>query len=125
MQVARFPRLYRILHYGAAAGGWFLYFYELVRISWQTPRRELVSFAILLILTVLLMHLVIVLWIAHNKLKASKGKRGLCTRYIVPAFSRDYVGRQLVLDEVCWISREIVVRVDGGTKCYSLAPELE
>jgi hypothetical protein len=125
MQDSRFPRLYMFLRYASAAMGWLLYAYEWVHVSWQTPRREPVTFAILLILTMFLMHFSIAWWIDHNKRLASAGKRGLYTRYIVPSFVQDYLGRQLVLHEDCHDSQEIHVHIDGGTKFCVPAPEME
>jgi hypothetical protein len=125
MQDSEFPRLYRFLRYASAAIGWLLYCYEWVHVSWQTPRQEPVTFVFLFILTVVLMHLAIAWWIDHNKLIAAAGKRGLSTRYIVPVFVQDYLGRQLVLHDDCRLSQEILVRVDGGTKFYIPAPVME
>lgn len=125
MQQSRFPRLYKFLRYASAAIGWLLYAYEWVHVSWQTPRREPIVFVILFILTVLAMHFSIIWWISHNKRLAAAGKRGLSTRYIVPAIVQDYLGRQLVLHEACSGSQEILVRVDGGIKFYAPAPVME
>lgn len=113
------------LRYAFATIGWLIYAFEWVHVSWQTPRREPVTFAFLLILTVVLMHVSIALWIDHNKRLASAGKRGLSTRYIVPVFSQDYLGRQLVLQHECRMSQEIMVHIDGGTKFYVPAPVME
>ncbi len=126
MQESRFPRLYKFLRYASATIGWLLYVYEWVHVSWQTPSREPVAFVFLFIFTVVLMHLSIVWWIDHNKRRALAGKRGLCTRYIVPAISQDYLGRQLVLDEDCGDSQEILVHIDGGIKFYfpAMVPEV-
>lgn len=125
MQNSSYPRLYKFLRYASAAIGWLLYAYEWVHVSWQTPRREPVVFVILFILTIILMHLAIVWWIDHNKRRALAGKRGLCTRYIVPNISHDYLGRELVLNDGCRLSQEILVRVDGGLKFYAPAPVME
>jgi len=125
MQESSYPKLYGILRYGCAAGGWLLYCYEWVRVSWQTPRREPITFVFLFILTVVAMHFGIVWWIDHNKRRAAAGKRGRSTRYIVPNIAQDYLGRQLVLDDDCTACQEIVVRIDGGTKFYIPAPVME
>jgi hypothetical protein len=122
MPVSRYPRLYKFLRRVAAGCGWLLYFYEWVHVSWETPRSEPVAFAILLVVATLLMHASIAAWIAHNKRLAAKGMRGRMTRYTVPCFSRDYLGRELVLDEASRLSREIVVSIDGDTKFYMPAP---
>jgi hypothetical protein len=118
MPVSRHPRLYKFLRRAAAACGWFLYFYEWVHVSWQTPRAEPVSFAVLLILATLLMHAGIAAWIAHNRRLAARGTRGRMTRYTVPVFTQDYLGRQLVVHEATRTSREVIVRIDGDTKFY-------
>jgi hypothetical protein len=125
MQDSSYPRLYKFLRYASAAVGWLLYAYEWVHVSWQTPRREPVVFVILFILTIVLMHFSIVWWIDHNKRLALAGKRGLCTRYVVPSFSQDYLGRELVMHDECRLSQEILVRVDGGLKFYAPAPVME
>jgi hypothetical protein len=125
MQDSSYPRLYKYLRYASAAVGWLLYAYEWVHVSWQTPRREPVVFVILFILTLVAMHFSIVWWIDHNKRRALAGKRGLCTRYVVPSFSQDYLGRELVMHDECRLSQEILVRVDGGLKFYVPAPVME
>lgn len=124
MPVSRYPRLYKFLRHVAAACGWLLYFYEWVHVSWQTPRHEPIAFAILLISATLLMHAGIAAWIAHNKRLAATGKRGRMTRYTVPAFTQDYLGRQLVVHEETRQSQEVIIRVDGDTKFYLPAQEL-
>ncbi|HTV15667.1 MAG TPA: hypothetical protein VME68_13190 [Acidobacteriaceae bacterium] len=120
----RYPRLYKSLRHMAAAFGWLLYFYEWVHVSCQTPRHEPIAFVILLISATLLMHAGIAAWISHNKRLAAKGKRGLMTRYTVPVFSQDSLGRQLVVHEQTRQSQEVIVRVDGDTKFYLPALEL-
>lgn len=125
MQDSRYPRLYKFLRYASAAIGWLLYAYEWVHVSYQTPRREPITFVFLFVLTVIVMHLSIVWWVDHNKRRAAAGRRGLCTRYIVPVFVQDYLGRELVLHDECNMSQEIHVHIDGGTKFYVPAPVME
>lgn len=122
MPASRYSRLYKFLRRLTAACGWILYVYEWVHVSWETPRREPVTFAILLVAGTLLMHVTIAGWIAHNKRLAVKGTRGQVTRYTVPCFSRDYLGREIVLPEAARLSQEVIVRVDGSTKFYLPAP---
>lgn len=118
MPSSRYPRLYKYLRHIAAACGWLLYLYEWVHVSWQTPRREPVAFAILLISVTLLMHAGIAAWISHNKRLAANGKRGRMTRYTVPSFTQDTLGRQLFVHDAAHQSREIIVGVEGDTKYY-------
>jgi hypothetical protein len=122
MPTSRYPHLYKFLRRLTAACGWILYVYEWVHVSWETPRREPVTFALLLVAGTLLMHATIAAWIAHNKRLAARGARGQVTRYTVPSFSRDYLGREIVLHEASWSSQEVIVRVDGGRKFYLPAP---
>jgi hypothetical protein len=118
MHVPSYPRLYKFLRHAAAGCGWLLYFYEWVHVSWETPGREPISFVILFLLSALLMHAGIAAWIAHNKRLAAAGKRGSLTRYTVPVFTQDYLGRQLVVHEATRLSQEVTVRVEGDTKFY-------
>jgi hypothetical protein len=124
MQGSNKPRLYKFLRHIAAGCGWLLYLYEWVHVSWETPSHEPISFVILFIISALLMHAGIAAWIAHNKRLAAAGKRGRLTRYTVPVFTQDYLGRQLVVHEATRLSQEVIVRVEGETKFYMPVPAL-
>jgi hypothetical protein len=125
MQVSSYPRLYKFLRHVAAGCGWLLYFYEWVHVSWETPSHEPISFAILFLLSALLMHVGIAAWISHNKRLAAAGRRGRITRYTVPVFTQDYLGRQLVVHEATRLSQEVIVRVEGDTKFYMPVPVVQ
>lgn len=118
-------QLYRFLRRATAVCGWLLYFYEWVHVSYSTPSREAVSFAILMLIAGPLIHLSVVAWIAHNKRLAVRGTRGLATRYTSPAFTHDHLGRQLFLEENFLHSREIVISVEGDSKFYAAVPQVQ
>lgn len=105
----------------SAVCGWLLYVYEWVHVSYRTPSREAVSFAVLLIWASLLIHLGIASWIAHNKRLAARGTRGRSTRYTPPSFSHDHLGRQLHFFHQSDVGREIMISIDGDSKFYAPA----
>ncbi len=116
-------RLYRIdfLSRATTACGWLLYVYEMVHVSRCTPRKEEISFVILVILAGLLIHVSIVVWIGHNKRLAMQGRRGHSTRYTTPVFTHDHLGRQLFFERHFLLSRELVVSIEGNSKFYASA----
>lgn len=114
-----YPHLRRI----SAGCGWLLFGYEWVHVSYQTPRKEQLVFVTILVTSLLLIHIGIYFWIAHNKRLAAQGRRGLMTRYTSPVFSQDHLGRELLLDAGSLLSRELVVSINGNCKVYAAAPE--
>jgi len=115
--------LYSFLRRLTAGIGWLLFGYEWVHVSAQTPGKEQIVFVIILVTSLLLIHVGIHSWIAHNNRLAAKGRRGLATRYTSPVFSQDHLGRQLLLDASSLLSREIVVSINGDCKVYAAALE--
>jgi hypothetical protein len=118
-------QLYKFLRRATAACGWLLYIYEWVHVSYSTPSKEAVSFAILLVVATLVIHLGVTAWIAHNKQLAIRGTRGRATRYTSPTFTHDHLGRQLFLDEHFLQSREIVISVEGNSKYYAAVAQAQ
>ena len=113
--------LRRMLYIVSAIGGWVLFVIEWVRVSRQTAHADEIILVIVLILSLLLIHFGTYSWIGHNKRIAASGKRGSMTRYASPEFSRDYLGRALIVDRNVNESREILISVDGETKAYHSA----
>ncbi len=124
MSRAHKMQLYRVLRYFLAECGWLMFIYEWIRVSRETPGKDQITLVFVLVPSLLLIHAGVSVWIAHNKSLAANGKRGLVTRYISPAFSRDHLGRQLIM-ESGWLScSEIVVSIDGDSKCYTPRAEV-
>ncbi len=110
--------LRRVFYIISAIGGWILFVIEWIRVTHRTAHADEIILVIVLISSLLLIHIGTYSWIGHNKRIAASGKRGSMTRYASPAYSHDYLGRALVLDEKVRESREIVVSIDGDTKIY-------
>jgi hypothetical protein len=110
--------LRRMFYIVSAIGGWALFVIEWIRVSHQTAHSDEIILVVVLILSLLLIHIGTYSWIGHNKRIAARGKRGSTTRYASPQFSRDYLGRALVIDGNVHESREILISVDGETKAY-------
>jgi len=119
----RKAQLYSYLRRISAGCGWLLFGYEWVHVSYETPRREQLLFVFILVTNLIAIHISIHFWIAHNKRLATQGRRGLMTRYTSPVFSQDHLGRRLFLDDRSFLSREIVVSINGDCKFYAAAPE--
>ncbi len=90
--------LRKMFYIASAIGGWVLFVIEWVRVSRQTAHADEIILVIVLILSLLLIHIGTYSWIGHNKRIAARGKRGSMTRYASPQFSRDYLGRALIVD---------------------------
>lgn len=108
----------KVLYFVCALGGWALFLVEWVRVSSQTAQSEALILIIVLALSLLLIHLGTHTWIGHNRRIAAKGKRGSMTRYASPDFSRDSLGRLMVIDSAVYQSQEILISIDGETKVY-------
>ena len=121
MSEAREFKLYRFLRNFIVGCGWLLFLYEWINVSYQTPRRERITLAFVLIPSLFFIQFCIYLWIAHNKRLATQGNRGIATRYTSPAFSQDHLGRRLILDDGALFCKEITVSVDGDSKSYTAA----
>jgi hypothetical protein len=110
--------LRRMFYIVSAIGGWVLFVVEWVRVSRQTAHADEIILVVVLILSLLLIHFGAYSWIGHNKRIAANGKRGSMTRYASPDFSRDYLGRALIVDRNVNESREILISINGETKTY-------
>lgn len=110
--------LRKTLYILSAIGGWVLFVVEWVRVTRQTAHADEITLVIALILSLLLIHLGAYTWIGHNKRIAISGKRGSMTRYASPDFSRDYLGRTVILDRDVDKSREILISINDETKTY-------
>jgi len=104
--------------------GWALFIYW-----WTTvlkpdmASKTHIELSVLLIGVAILSVIVIALfWIRHNLDIASTGQRGGVSRYMVPKFEKDYLGRTLKLPprEVLIGSTVISVRADSVQKTYSV-----
>lgn len=111
-------RLRKVFYVIAAIGGWVLFVFEWIRVTRHTAHADEIILVIILISSLLLIHVSTYSWIGHNKRIAASGKRGSTTRYASPEYSRDSLGRVLILDEKVHESREIVISIDGDTKVY-------
>jgi hypothetical protein len=118
MPKERVSPLRKMLYIVSAIGGWALFIIEWVRVSHQTAHSDEIILVVVLILSLLLIHIGTYSWIGHNKRIAARGKRGSSTRYASPQFSRDYLGRALIVDRNVHESREILISIDGETKAY-------
>jgi hypothetical protein len=110
--------LRRVFYIVCAIGGWILFVVEWVRVSRQTAYSDEIIFVVVLILSLLLIHIGTYSWIGHNKRIAASGKRGSMTSYASLELSRDYLGRELILDPHVHESSEILISIDGETKAY-------
>lgn len=99
--------------------GWILYCVGWARTTQITSRREPLYFVIFFAGAALLLKLTVRLWVAHNKRLATSGRRGVVTRYTVPSYSHDHLGRTLVFAPEVSSGREITISVTAGTKLYS------
>lgn len=99
--------------------GWILYGAGWARTTKMTSRREPLYFVIGFVGAAILLKVTVRLWVAHNKRLAASGRRGAVTRYTVPSYSRDHLGRALVLAPEVSSGREITISVTAGTKLYS------
>jgi hypothetical protein len=104
--------------------GWALFIYW-----WTTvlkpdmASKTHIELSVLLIGVAILSVIVTALfWIRHNLDIASAGQRGGVSRYMVPKFDLDYLGRTLKLPdrEILVGSAVIFVRAEGDQKTYSV-----
>jgi hypothetical protein len=112
-------RLYRFLRYFFVGCGWLIFVYEWIHVSYDTPRRDQLTLAYVLIFSLPLIQAGIYFWIAHNRRLSTQGRRGLATRYTSPAYSEDRLGRRLIFNDGALLSKEIVVSVEGNSKLYA------
>lgn len=108
-----------LLRYVFAVCGWLLIIYEWVHVSRQASPGAGRTLILLLIVSLLVLHLIAMAWIAHNKGLAARGKRGLATRYTSPAFSEDHLGRPLVIEPGSLVNMELDISVHGSSKSYT------
>ncbi len=101
------------------ACGWLLYLAGWVRVLPQTSTIEIWSFGLIFLASVIFIHAGAAAWIGHNKRIASRGKRGLSTRYTPPQFSTDHLERTLVIDRDACDAAEVTVSVRGLSKRYA------
>ena len=71
-----------------------------------------------LIASLILIHVSTYFWVRHNKRVAARGKRGAMTRYLSPVFSKDCLGRTLIIEDKVPQSSEIAISVKDGSKFY-------
>lgn len=121
MARARRVRSSKLPHYLVAACGWLLLVFEWEHVSHRASRGEEEALILVLIVSLVLIHLAAIIWIAHNKRLAARGKRGLVTRYSPPVFSQDHLGRSLVIESGSLPNREVQVSIDGDSKLYASA----
>lgn len=117
-------RFSRPVRYLLVILGWLLCAYEWVRVWRWTPRREEATLFYVLIPAILVIHGCMYLWVAHSKRLAARGKRGRVTRYTPPQFSRDHLGRQIILDASSRLSREIEISIEGDCKRYTATDQV-
>lgn len=113
----------RLVRYVFAGCGWLIVLYEWIHVSRQAPGKDELTLVLVLIPSLFLIHAGASAWIAHSKRLATRGKRGLATRYTSPVFSQDHLGRRLLMDEKSLGSREIVISIHGDAKSYAPAAE--
>lgn len=102
-----------------AGCGWLIILVEWIHVSRQARPGEARTLVLVLITSLLLVHLVAMMWIAHNRGLAARGKRGSTTRYASRAFSQDYLGRPLVIESGSLAKMELDISIDGHSKSYS------
>ncbi len=110
--------LRRVFYIISVIGGWVLFVVEWIRVTHHTARLDEIILVVVLIVSLLFIHISAYSWIGHNKRIAARGRRGLMTRYASPEYSRDSLGRVLVMDGKVRDSREIIVSIEGDTKVY-------
>ncbi|ABF42362.1 hypothetical protein Acid345_3361 [Candidatus Koribacter versatilis Ellin345] len=113
----RVRRRRHIRHFYAGCG-WLVYFAGWARVLPRTPKVEIWSFGLVFLASVILIHASAAAWIGHNKRIASRGKRGLSTRYMSPNFSTDHLDRPLLVDRDARDAAEVTVSVKGPAKLY-------
>lgn len=72
--------------------------FEWIHVSRQTPGIEKLTLLLFLI-PALLIQFGVTVWICHRKRIATRGERGLLSRYTSPVFSQDSLGRRFMMDE--------------------------
>lgn len=77
-----------------------------------------------LTVSLLVVHLAAMAWIAHNKGLAARGKRGIATRYASPVFSQDHLGRPLEIESGSLVNMELDISIHGHTKSYTSTAEM-
>ncbi len=101
--------------------GWALFCYWWMRVAFEsTASAATVAVALLTAIAVATFYSTL-LWIQHNIKLARRGKRGFSTRYLRPAFERDWLDRTLVFREPA-LAREgtwFVVQVEQNEKRYA------
>ena len=101
--------------------GWALFVYWWIRVAFEsTAWAATVAMALLTMIAVATFYGTL-LWIQHNIKLARRGKRGFSTRYLRPAFERDWLDRALVFREPA-LARDgtwFVVRIDRNEKHYA------
>lgn len=101
--------------------GWTLFVYWWIRVLSDDEARSLFSSLVFIALCSLLFIAITVLWIWHNVRISEHGRRGTTTRYQIPRFERDGVGRQIVLPPDANVQRAPIITVNATaeTKLYS------
>lgn len=108
----------RILVPSVLGWGLFCYWWIVVALD-STAAAATMAMALLTVIAVFVFYGTL-LWIQHNIKLAMRGKRGFSTRYVRPAFERDWLDRTLVFSEPA-LARDgtwFVVQVDENEKRY-------
>jgi cell division protein FtsL len=100
--------------------GWSLFAWWWSRVVVLDQPRPLIR----LVMAVLLFSVVVLaatfVWIWHNRRIARRGTRGVSTRYRVPAYQRDALGREICLPNggLVQTARVVVIEAHGERKIY-------
>ena len=118
-----FPWIWWTFRIGVAFMGWALFFYWWFLIFRDTSREAQWASVISLMPVVIAVPAGALLWVRHNKRIAARGRRGLISWYMSPAFQQDYFARSLEFAEGLSIhgAQDIVLTVQEDRKIYSAA----
>ena len=109
-----------LLGWGLFAYWWAAVVGEDPRALWQHPLVKLLGFLMALSLLTLV---VTFGWISHNRRIARRGRRGMATRYRVPSYPEDALGRTVLLPQPRDVraAHIVVVTADAETKTFTTA----
>lgn len=99
---------------------WFLFFYWWRRVALQSTPAEAQFAIFVLIIVAVCIFFGMLGWVRHNLKLALRGKRGFATRYLRPAFTRDWLDRTLVFRATLPLrGRWFIIPADRGEKLYA------
>lgn len=104
--------------------GWTLYVYWWAKVLAEEKPRELMVLLLLIVLSSMVLLALVLGWIWHNRRLARRGVRGAASRYEVPVFQQDALGREMSLPQPPLLRNAAIVTIEATRQTKTFSTEV-